>query len=410
MLKAELLLVTLQLKDHSFMRKIYLFLIVVVTMMSCNTSSVSVFDRVERLCNKDGGKIWGINIYSPVIGIDSLRNIISNVQDAPTVYPSDLPVANSTTEFDGKRWTMVLWPLSGSVQSQNTLLIHEMFHYRQSELKLIPTLTPNNAHLSFRDARTLIKLEWNALKVALACKRQDKIDALTDAMIFRRLRRQHYPEYADDENALEILEGIAEYTGRRFATSSVKKSIAGLKDFDYLYTADNITRSFAYLSGPLYGFALDQSGLEWHKLIDSSCDLGALLSTAYNIDIPDDLSDAYEMSRLKYGFSDIDEQEEAYEREQAAKEDVLRRLFSKDNVIVIDCKNLSIQFPPNGMVQQEDGSMLIYGGKAYFDSGYVTGNPFKLSGDWKQIELPKLDTLSVKGDTIITSGWTLVRK
>lgn len=145
------------------MRKIYLFLIVVVTMMSCNTSSVSVFDRVERLCNKDGGEIWGINIYSPVIGIDSLRNIISNVQDAPTVYPSDLPVANSTTEFDGKRWTMVLWPLSGSVQSQNTLLIHEMFHYRQSELKLIPTLTPNNAHLSFRDARTLIKLEWNAL-------------------------------------------------------------------------------------------------------------------------------------------------------------------------------------------------------------------------------------------------------
>jgi len=145
--------------------------------MSCDSASDDqVFDRVEKLCNKDGGKIWGINIYSPIIGIDSLRNIISNVQDAPALYPSDMPVANSITEIDGKRWTMVSWPLSGDVQSQNELLIHEMFHYRQPELGLLPTLPPNNAHLSNRVARTLIKLEWNALKSALSSKRQDKIE------------------------------------------------------------------------------------------------------------------------------------------------------------------------------------------------------------------------------------------
>jgi len=392
------------------MRKIYLILIFTVTVVSCDYASDSVFDRVERLCNIDGGKTWGINIYSPVIGIDSLRNIISNEQDAPEVYPSDMPVANSTTEIDGKRWTMVSWPLSGDVQSRNILLIHEMFHYRQPELGLLPDFMPNNAHLSYRDSRTLIKLEWNALKVALSSKGQHKIEALTDAMVFRGLRRQLYPEYVDDENALEILEGLAEYTGRRIATSSVKKYITDLKDFDYLYTSDNITRSFAYLSGPLYGLALDQSDMGWHKTVNASSDLGVLLSSAYSIDIPENLFEACETVKLKYNYYAIDDQEEAYEQEQSAKEELLRKMFSEDNVIAIESKNLSIQFPPNGMVQQEDGSMLIYGGEAYFDSGYITGNPFKISRDWTYIELPKLDTISVKGDTTVTSGWTMVRK
>jgi len=182
-----------------------------------------------------------------------------------------------------------------------------------------------------------------------------------------------------------------------------KKYIADLKDFDYLYTAENITRFFAYLSGALFGLALDQSGMEWHKTVDALSDIGAILSSAYHIVFPENLFEAYEAAKLKYYFTVIDDLEDAYEREQSAREEELRRLFSEDNVIVIECKYLSIQFAPNGLVQQEDGSRLIYGGEAYYDSGYVTGNPFKLSRDWAHIELPKLDTLSVKGDTTITS-------
>ena len=144
-------------------------------LICCHTSRVSIFDQVEKLCNKDNGKLWGINLYAPVLGVDSLRNIVSNVSDAPKSYPSDKPVANSTIELDGKRWTTVLWPLSGDEKHQLIVLVHEMFHYHQPELGLWVDKDPNNSHLSNRDARTLLKLEWNALKAAasmMASKRK----------------------------------------------------------------------------------------------------------------------------------------------------------------------------------------------------------------------------------------------
>ena len=92
---------------------------VLVLLMGCRTEGESIFDHVEKLCNKDNGRLWGVNLYSPVLGVDSLRNIVSNVSDAPESYPADKPVANSTIELDGRRWTTILWPLSGDVKHQS---------------------------------------------------------------------------------------------------------------------------------------------------------------------------------------------------------------------------------------------------------------------------------------------------
>lgn len=381
-----------------------------VLLAGCQKAEISIINHVEKLCDRDNGKLWGVNLYSPVLGIDSLRNVVSNVSDAPKSFPADMPVANSTTELDGKRWTIVQWPLSGDKKHKSILLIHEMFHYRQPELGLSPERSPNNAHLSNRDARTLLKLEWNALKMAVACKGEQKKAALTDALSFRALRRQSYPEYIPDECALEILEGLAEYTGRRIAFPSDRRYIQDLSYFDYLYGSDNLTRNFAYLSGPLYGLVLDQSGHPWHKEITTDSDLGAVVKEIYGIELPDDEEEAVETAKSKYGFESIDAVEEIFQQKLEERDEELRRLFAPDNVISLESHGLSIQFPPNGMIQMEDGSMVIYDGEAYCDWGYVKGHPLKVKGDWRQIELPRLDTLSVRGDTVVTSGWTLVRK
>ena len=391
------------------MKKKVIWTAAFLLLVSCNNGSMSVFDRVERICNRDGGKLWGVNLYSPVLGVDSLRHIVSNVADAPETFPPDMPVANSTTELDGRRWTMVIWPLSGDERHQNELLIHEMFHFRQPELGF-ELRSPNNSHLSNRDARTLLKLEWNALKAAAGCRGERKTEALTDALAFRAMRRQLYPDYAAEECSLEILEGLAEYTGRRLASPSDKEYIRGLSSLDYLYSSDNLTRSFAYLSGPLYGLVLDQSGRDWRKEMKVDSDLGAAVKEIYGVELPDNLEEACEAARMKYGFEAVDAVEEEFERQLEERNAELARLFAPENVISLDCPSLAIQFPPNGMIQMDDGSMIIYGGEAYCDWGYVEGRPLKVTADWRHVELPRLDTLSVRGDTTYTSGWTMVRK
>lgn len=382
---------------------------VMVLLMGCRTESEFIFDHVEKLCNKDNGKLWGVNLYSPVLGVDSLRNIVSNVSDAPKSYPADKPVANSTIELDGRRWTTILWPLSGDVKHQSIVLVHEMFHYCQPELGLWQERDPNNSHLSNRDARTLLKLEWNALKVAATCEGEEKKAALEDALSFRARRRQLYPDFIAEENSLEIQEGLAEYTGRRIVIPSDKEFLQSLSELDRLYESDNLTRSFAYLSGPLYGLILDQSGHSWHKEMNAGSDLGSSAMSIYGINLPEDLERAVQSAKAKYDFESIDAVEDAFLRKMEERNETLRKLFASDNVISLECPNLSIQFSPDSMIKMEDGSMVIYGCKAYCDWGTVEGHPLKVKGDWRNIELPRLDTLSVKGDTIITSGWTLTQ-
>ena len=392
------------------MKKGVLLLAVLALLASCRTSDESIFDHVKKLCNKDNGKLWGVNLYSPVLGVDSLRNIVSNVSDAPKTFPEDKPVANSITELDGKRWTMILWPLSGDLVHQSIVLVHEMFHYRQPELGLWPDRDPNNSHLSNRDARTLLKLEWNALKFAATCKGEKKKAALADALSFRALRRQLYPDFIAEECCLEIMEGLAEYTGRRIVIPSDKEFLQSLSELDYLFDSDNLTRSFAYLSGPLYGLILDQSGHSWHKEMNSGSDLGSSAMEIYGITLPENLEETVETAKAKYDFESIDAAEEAFQRKLEERNQTLRKLFAHDNIITLECPNLTIQFSPDSMIKMDDGSMVIYGCTAFCDWGSVEGHPLKVTNDWRRIELPRLDTLSFNNDTITTSGWTLIKK
>ena len=219
-----------------------------------------------------------------------------------------------------------------------------------------------------------------------------------------------YPEHVNGECSLEVLEGLAEYTGRRLTFPSDRAFLRSMSDLDRFYTSDNLTRSFAYLSGPLYGLILDQSGHRWQKEMTAASDLGSFVRDIYGIELPENLEKACETARLEYDFASIDDVEEAFDRLREERDAEIRRLFATDNVISLPCASLSIQFPPDGMIQMEDGSMVIYGGEAYCDWGYAVGHPLKVAGDWRHIELPRLDTLSVQGDTVITSGWTLVKK
>ena len=91
-------------------------------------------------------------------------------------------------------------------------MMHGLFHRIQPELGLIAE-DGFNEHLDTLDGRL-----WNTARMASAppggrIERRDRVDAIADALAFRRERRRLSPGAAANERRDEIREGLASYTG-----------------------------------------------------------------------------------------------------------------------------------------------------------------------------------------------------
>ena len=130
--------------------------------------------------------------------------------------PKDQNVANTATEWSGVHWTQLLWPLPDEQSKRDTLIAHELFHRVQDQLKLPNVTSGDNAQLDTVDGRYYLQLEWRALARALdAPIDADRRQAVKSAILFRAERHRLFPQAVQQERALELNEGLAEYTGVR---------------------------------------------------------------------------------------------------------------------------------------------------------------------------------------------------
>ncbi|QDH74882.1 hypothetical protein FKQ52_02655 [Brevundimonas sp. M20] len=221
--------------------------------------------------------------------------------------PGTVNIANTSLDWDGVRWAMLMQPLPQDPVRRRALMAHERWHGVQEALGL-PARSPTPAHLDSEDGRALMRLEWRALAAALnadsdAARRQ----AVSDALAFRAARRALGS--AEDERALEMNEGLAEYTGLRLSGGDAKAlAVAALGSAEGGAT---YVRSFAYASGPAYGLLLDQAAPEWRRGLKGTDDLGVLLATAMGLTAGETVS-----ADTRYGGAAI-RMEEALRAEQA---------------------------------------------------------------------------------------------
>ena len=251
----------------------------------------AAFNEARQLSAADGGRTWGVGLYGPMIFVDPVTNTaIANQPDregilkkVAGVYEGKLPenilASNTAIEWEGKRWTMVQWPRPQNELARNLLLAHEMFHRVEPSLG-IPVRDAVNEHLDSLPGRLWTFLEWRALSAALSAPSgQLQATAVADALLFRRHREELFPGSSAQEQALELNEGLAEYTGVVFsepdAASARWHAIARLADPT---TSQSLVRSFAYTSGPGYGLLLDERSPGWRKKIGATADLPSLLS------------------------------------------------------------------------------------------------------------------------------------
>jgi hypothetical protein len=317
------------------------------------------FDELRQLGQADEGALWGRQVAGPMLFVDpQSRSIVANMNDARGSLRAERGVwvgtlsqeqspANTSIEWNGRRWSMVMWPVSDSRYARRRLLMHESFHRIQSDLGL-PATDRSNAHLATAEGRIWTRLEWRALTEALLRTGAERKQALTDALTFRARRRSLFPNAAEDERMLELNEGLAEYTG--YVLSSLPRS--ALYDRLAVQLAnyeqqDNFSRSFAYASGPAYAVLLDASGKPWRNRLSARSDLSAMTAQAYGISgIDPKTADALTM---RYIASRMIAEERARETQRLATEARLRARFMDGPTVTIPTAGkFNYSFDPNG--------------------------------------------------------------
>lgn len=252
-----------------------------------------VFAEAKTICARDRALLWGRDLCGPILLVDPTdRAVFANQADANRALkqagagfsgtlPDSVNVANTPTEWSGVRWTQLIWPVSFETMNRRVTLAHELFHRIQPALGLSRPET-SNRHLDSLEGRYLLQLEWRALAGALtAVAPAEQRAATADALLFRGERYRRFAGAAADEGALEINEGVPEYTGVRLGLVTQHEQVAyAVYDLSRFVEAPTFVRSFAYATGPAYGLLLDRADPSWRSKLGSGRRLDELLAAA----------------------------------------------------------------------------------------------------------------------------------
>lgn len=383
----------------------------------------ALFAEAEAV--SDGGEaLWGVGLYGPMLFVDrASRAVVANRPDGEGrleerdglwvgVLPQDVGIANTGIDWAGERWTMLVWPLTPNRYARRVLMVHEMFHRIQPELGHVLSSGPN-VHLDSRRGRTLLRMEWRALQEALGHRGAARRAAIRHALSFRAQRHAAFPGGIRDERALELNEGLAEYTGIRAAVPENARAgwtMRQLEDYEGRARAGSIVRSFAYASGPAYGLLLDDLDPNWRARVTPGTDLGELLKEAYDIRLQnaDAIADA---AWPLYGGPEVDAEETERHEEQLRVQAGFRQRFEVGPTLTIPWESeMRYGFNPNDVTP-------------FGEVGTVYGY-FELRGEFGVLQVPGAGALMVmegggpvrvvlpapeaqSGSTITGPGYTL---
>ncbi len=376
------------------------------------------FKEAQALCERDGGRLWGVSLCGPMVIADAATGTIATSQPAPAGdRPRVLGFVNAPVQWGGITWSAYNWQMipKDDQGERGRLFMHELFHCIQPRLGLTApsageTSPGDPDHLDSLEGRYWMRLEWRALARALGASAAARTSAIADALAFRAARHQRFPGAAATERVVDINEGIATYTqyvtGSDSAQDAIRHAATTLAAAE---TSTSFVKTFAYASGAGYGLLLDALSPGWHRKITAASDFGQLLSAAAGVTAAPDAAAA----AARYDGASLRAAEEQRDREQQAIIAELRRRFVDGPVLIVpragsgSVNNMGATVIPGaGTVFRAMANKSAWG---FFDA---QGGAL-VSADGQTISLPApvvVDATTLKGDgwtATVGPGWTV---
>jgi hypothetical protein len=389
------------------------------------TLAMTALHEADVVCHRDAGALWGRSLCGPIaIAERQSRLVLANdsAMKQPflalgsaflTTAPAGTGFANTSFDWAGRRWAMIMLPLPADTFDRVTLVMHEVFHREQDSLGLGSMDLPNN-QLDELNGRVWLRFELQALAAALDALAAGDASVRShteDALLFRARRRQLYPLADSLEPALEMQEGLAEYTGERLAmtyTGETPHRVARkVRDFQANPT---YVRSFAYATGPALGVLLDHFAPDWRTRVRAVRDPARMLATGLGLHAPRDVAREAERRARRYEYATV-------MREEAARDSTRRGAMAAYRAQLVDGPTLTFtqpwlgrNFNPQTLVGFDIRNTIYPTGT--FNSVWgkleVTNGGALLSNDQATLRVrapatpPAADVRTLRGD-----GWTL---
>ena len=254
-----------------------------------------LFAEAQRVCEADGGKLWGENLWGPVLLVrdsdkltftnESALLPVSQKMDALYcgVLDSDIVVAGSALRFKGSDVAVVpMFTMSDSALME--VFVHELFHRFQNQHYNMSEVMYNNAHVDTKMGRTLVLCELLELSKAMSSNILERKPHIERALAFRKWRWALFPDKSTDECRFEFQEGLALYTQYRICfQDSLKVAQQLCQEVEKLLSSPNLSRQYGYNMGAMYS-CLNDIAPSWRQDASPSMNLSEMLGKLYGID------------------------------------------------------------------------------------------------------------------------------
>ncbi|MFA7493791.1 MAG: hypothetical protein WCZ43_09800 [Proteiniphilum sp.] len=365
--------------------------------------------------------LWNKDIYGPILLVDTTtREIYANLPDAEGVLkpdkgvykgvlPKKIMFSNTDIQWSGTHWAMITLPLSTDEQNRIDLITHELFHVAQSSLGF-HLRREENHHLDLREGRIYLRLEMAALEAALKAGRLNRAEEhLRNALIFRKYRQMLFRGSETTENSLELLEGLATYTGQIMSGRNKwqwrEYLIQRVEQFE---KAPSFVRSFAYETVPVYGFFLYQKDNQWNQKVDEDTQFTEFFSEAFGVDRRILLQSYVKQVAEEYRGRTIADEESKREVSYNLLLDMYREKFFGQPRLEIRLEEMSMAFDPRNLIPLDEDEGTIYPTITLSDNWGILSvkqGGALLRNDWRWVVVS--EPVEINGRNITGEGWVI---
>ena len=379
------------------------------------------FKSIEEICNRDNGKLWGKNLYGPLMFVErTSRRIIANQPDKEGllkgkdgiftgIYPKELILTNSPVNYGGVIFGMAPLPLEEDVYRIKNRAIHCLFHRIQPEVPEMKSAGFSASNMDDKEARLWIKLEWKALRKAINAQGEQRQLAIRDALIFRGSNRELYQKYAREENRFETFEGLATFTYTMLCTNSPEEYKTRLfENLDRVYSMQSYSRSYGSIHGALYASLLYDKGFDFKTIKSENFDLGLAVKEEYDIQLPAICRDVAGSLAVSYDIDAINKEEDKRLLDIKERIHDQTSIFTEKPVVFLELESPYFDFEPEN-IHSLDSLGTLY-------------SSIRVSDNWGKLTVDKVGCLvannfkflriTTKGfsadkNRISGEGWTL---